>query len=169
MHQMGLLKAMIWAPAFGGHPIQWSGHLSSPTMHHTPHCSGASSIYLYGCSTLLNEPMHQNSIPLLSPAPENGRGPMLGIICCPGEELDHSIQCMCYGNKGIVSPGERRRGEMLFYSWGYLGDVCWQVTQSSGLLCRQVTACGHDLHNHCQQVPQGERKGAQFCSHAHWC
>lgn len=31
-------------------------------MHHTPHCSGASSIYLYGCSALLNEPTHQNRI-----------------------------------------------------------------------------------------------------------
>lgn len=128
-------------------------------MHHTPHCSGASSIYLYGCSVLLNEPRHQNRIPLLLPPPETERGPMLARTCCPGEELDHSTQCVCYGNKGIVSPGEGRWGEKIPSAIKeHLGNMCWQVTQSGGLLCRQVTACGHDLHNHCQQVAQGERK-----------
>lgn len=42
-------------------------------MHHTPHCTRAPSVCLYGCSTLLNESTHKTRSLLLLPPPETER------------------------------------------------------------------------------------------------
>lgn len=67
-------------------------------------------------------------------------GHMMARTQCPGKGLDHSIQCVCYGNKGIVSPGEGRQGEkMLFHSWRYL--KCLKPSD-------RVVACCADRSQH---------------------
>lgn len=66
MQQVRLLQAVRWAPAPEGTP---SNGLGTSPYHHTP-SSRASSICSHGCSTLLNEPIHQSGISLLLPPPE---------------------------------------------------------------------------------------------------
>lgn len=158
-HQMGQFMAEMGTDFWGTLPEA----RSSP-----PRTSLRQPIYSYGC--WVNT--HQNRIPVTSTSDWK----MLARTYPPGEELDHSIQCMLCGNKEIMSPEEGRPDKKIpFYSRGYFGNVCWQVTQSGGLSHRRVAERGHDLCVHPLEVPEGEEKvsilsgGLTLLSRTQWC
>lgn len=93
--------------------------------HHAPHTSlhqGSPCLFI----RMLNSPegvytLNQQSPIVASTRNWKGTSQMMAKTQCPGEEMDHSIQCVCYGNKGIVFSGEGIQGEkMIFHSWRYL-------------------------------------------------
>lgn len=121
MHQMGLLKPMTGALVFGEHPIQWPSHLSSPPCTTQLTAAGLPLFtwMLYSPEWVYTQ--NQESPIVASTRNWKRIGHMMARTQCHGEEQDHSIQCVFYGNKGTVSPGEGRQGEkMLFHSWRYL-------------------------------------------------
>lgn len=141
MHQMGSLKSMTQALVFGEHPIQWPSHLS--TAPYTTHLTAAGlPPFVYMDARLSWISLHRkpgfSSCCLHQKLKEDRY--MMARTQCPGKGLDHSIQCVCYGNKGIVSPGEGRQGEkMLFHSWRYL--KCLKPSD-------RVVACCADRSQH---------------------
>ena len=134
------LKAMRWALVLRGHPTQWPRHLFSPPC--TTHLTAAvlpSFIHVDGqlswmsIRTKIGFPyccLHQK----LKERSHAGKN----TLPWWGAGSQHPV-CVLR-NQWILSPGEGRWGEkMLFNSWRYLGNVCWQVTQSGGLPCRQIS------------------------------
>lgn len=135
-----------------GHPVQRPRHPSSP-----PGTTQLTAAPLPRFVWMLNTPderMHQNRIPPYSCLHQK----LKKVTGWP----EHAVLLRIWITAPTVCVvGTLQRGDRMrrcsFIAEGIL-ETSAGKWHSGGLLCRQVTACGHDLHNHCQQVTQGERE-----------